>query len=125
MKEGFIKIEGYDNLYYDSVERKYRVKMTCFLCGKLSGCRCFYSLDEAEMFIIDGMYYTCSARCSFNGIVSEYGLDYIKDVMVGLGIIWRLRYYIFRFTGYISEDSVTAIFDSCIAEFDDIDGTSC
>lgn len=50
MKEGFIKITGEDNLFYDSIKKEYRYRMHCPYCHKVSGCWCFEELDQVPMF---------------------------------------------------------------------------
>lgn len=50
MKEGIIKIRGYDNLYYDSEVKQYKSVMHCPYCGKRSGVWCYPDYESVPEF---------------------------------------------------------------------------
>jgi len=152
MKDGFIRITDEKNLFYDSVNRVYRVRMHCPNCGKDSGCRCFDTLGKAEGFIDDGIPFVCSSKCSLKSLVGDVGVDDIGDTMKEMGMgnwkierkhlitrinrfinhtlkyyisIWRLKWYIFKYTGYISEKDAYKVIDEMDINFDEVGGESC
>lgn len=48
IKKWLIKINGEDNLYYDSINKEYRLRLFCPRCHKPSGCQCYQSLRTYE-----------------------------------------------------------------------------
>jgi len=152
MREGFIILTGKKDIFYDSLDRVYRVRMHCPHCTKFSGCRCFDTLEKAEEFIEDGIPFVCSSKCSLMILVDDVGVNDIGDTMKGMGIgnfkigrkhfitrinrfinhtlkyyisIWRLKWYIFKYFGYISEKDAYKVIDEMDIDFDQVEGESC
>lgn len=141
MKENLIRLIDEDNLFYDSEDRLYRYRMNCPYCGKYSGCRCFPTLEKAEDFGIDGTPFLCSSRCFLKSLIDDQGIDDIGDTMKEMGVVkwgikhlsyisyyisvWRLKWYIFKYIGYISEKDAYEVIDTMEIDFDSVQGESC
>lgn len=148
MKESLIRLTDEKNLFYDSEDKLYRYRMHCLYCGKYSGCRCFNTLEKAEDFIEGCMGFLCSSRCFLDSLIDDQDIDDIRDTMFEMGFknwilikprfkrfivqyitniftIWRLKWYIFKFTGYISEKDAYEMLDTMEIDFDSIQGESC
>lgn len=97
----FIKISGYDNLFYDSEEKVYRYRMYCSVCGKLSGCRCFQELESAELAEDNDSSSLCSCRCFLISYADEYSDEFIDWLRSGnLLSVWDLTKIHLRNTVY-------------------------
>ena len=141
MKETLIRLTDEEDLFYDSEDRLYRYRMHCPQCGKYSGCRCFDKLEKAENFAVEGMNFLCSSRCFLNSMINDQGIDDIGDTMKEMGAvkwglltlqyvtyyisIWRLKWYIFKYTGYISEKDAYNVIDTMEIDFDSVEGELC
>ena len=146
MKETLIRLTGEKNLFYDSEDRLYRYRMYCPYCGKESGCRCFDTLKKAETFAVDSVPIVCSSKCFLKSLIDDQGIDEIGDTMKEIDIkstvirsrlkrfivgitnfftIWRLKWYIFKYTGYISEQDAYEVVDAMEIDFDSVEGELC
>ena len=147
MKENLIRLTGEKDLFYDSEDRLYRYRMHCPQCGKYSGCRCFDELEKAENFAVEGMNFLCSSRCFLKSLIDDQGIDDIGDTMKEMGIkstairsklkrfvveyitnfftMWGLKWYIFKYTGYISEKDAYEVIDTMELDFDSVEGELC
>lgn len=146
MIEGLIKITDEENMFYDSEERLYRCRMHCPSCGDMSGCRCFETIEEAYEFIEGGCDYLCSCKCYLDDVdecelgeaMKEMGIICIKyKSRIPLHIqriirsmryylsIWRFKWYIYKYTGYISENDACEVIESMDLDFDSVGGMSC
>ena len=69
MKDGFIRINDNNDIFYDSIEKVCRYRMHCSECEKLiPTCRCYHDLDCLLIDIEEGIAdYTCSAKCCLVG----------------------------------------------------------
>lgn len=145
MKENLIRVKDYKNLFYDKVEKTYRVRMHCPECDKVSGCRCFKTRREAEIFLEDGISCACSKFCEL--LLSEYDIEDIGSIMKEMDTeciitiksrvmrtivklsnfftIWRLKWYIFKYFGYISESDASEVVDQMDIDYDYMEGESC
>lgn len=47
-KQWLIKINGENNLYYDSEKKIYRLRLFCPYCDKPSDCQCYESYEDYE-----------------------------------------------------------------------------
>lgn len=142
-----VKITDEENLFYDSEERLYRYRMHCPACGETSGCRCFETIEKAYDFMENDYDYLCSSRCFIESAVDDYELG---EAMKEIGLIslnfkscipvwvqkiirsvryylntWRLRWYIYKYTRYISEKDAREVIDSMDLDYDSIGGMSC
>ncbi len=125
MQEYLIRITGERNLFYDSEDRLYKYRMHCPYCGKASGCRCFETIEEAEGFIDDATSFMCSSTCTLISFVDDFGEDDVRDTIKGMGFIWRLKWYIFKFTEYISEKDAYEVLEAMDLDYDSMGGESC
>ena len=148
MKKNLIRITGEKNLFYDSEDKLYRCRMHCPYCGKDSGCRCFDTLEKAEGFVENGTKIICSSKCFLMTFIDDQGIDDIRDTMWEMGFndwfliksrfkklivkhviniftIWRLKWYIFKYTGYISEKDAYEVIDTMEIDFDSVEGELC
>jgi len=125
MKECLIRLTDEKDLFYDSEDRCYRYRMHCPYCGKYSGCRCFPTLEKAENFAEDGMNFLCSSMCFLNSMIDDQGREDIGDTMKEMGMIWRLKWYVYKYTGYISEQDAYEVIDTMEIDFDSVEGESC
>lgn len=126
-KINLIKLAGEDNIFYDSEERLYRYRMHCDVCGKVSGCRCFDTLEKAECASESGLDYVCSYKCV---VIGHTDWDDVFEVMRGMGLRWWLKSWILRIglkfnKVWISENDAYNIIDEMDIEFDGIGGESC
>ena len=149
MREGLIKITDENNLFYDSVERLYKYRMHCPYCGKVSGCRCFDTLEEAEDFIVDGSEFRCSAKHSLMMLIDEWELKgdigctmkdmgkgkydllapfwlrFINQTVRYYISVWRIKWYVFKYIGHISEKDAYKVLDVMDLDYDAVEGESC
>ncbi len=123
MKEWLIRLG--ESLFYDSEEKLYRVRTHCSFCGKDSGCVCFNELEKAEDFIDTDVRFVCSSRCRLISYALEDGIDNIKDVMISMGLLWSIKWYWFRLTGYISEKNASRVACEMDFDYDGFEGMSC
>lgn len=64
-KQWFIKINGEDNLYYDSENKEYRLRLFCPHCHKPSECQCYDKYEDYVDDCIGGFpIRCCSYLCS-------------------------------------------------------------
>ena len=49
-KRWLVKINGEDDLFYDSYNKEYRLRLFCPNCNKSSGCQCYENYDD---YLID------------------------------------------------------------------------
>ena len=84
MKEGLIRLKNEKNIFYDSIEKVYRYRMHCPMCGKIiTPCQCYHDLYRLERDIDDGIAdYTCSSKCSLMG--NEW--EELGEAMQAVGI---------------------------------------
>jgi hypothetical protein len=61
-KQWLIKINGEDNLYYDSENKDYRLRLFCPHCHKPSECQCYRHYDDYLVDYVEGFPVRC---CSF------------------------------------------------------------
>lgn len=61
-KQWLIKINGEDNLYYDSEEKEYRLRLFCPYCRKPSECQCYNKYEDYVIDAIEGLPERC---CSY------------------------------------------------------------
>lgn len=140
------KITGEENIFYDSEERLYRYRMHCPNCGKESGCKCFEEIDEVYEFMDEGFDYTCSYRC----FIDCFGDFELEESMKDMGLIdinyksvvpvfiqkiirtvryffntWRLKWYIYKYTRYMSEDDAREVIEFMDLDYDGTGGISC
>ncbi len=148
MKENLIRLTDETDLFYDSEDRLYRYRMHCPYCGKYSGCRCFPTLEKVEDFVENGMNFLCSSKCFLKSLIDDQGIDDIRDTMFEMGFknwilikprfkrfivqyitniftILRLKWYIFKYIGYISEKDAYEVIDTMEIDFDSVQGESC
>lgn len=147
MRRYLIKLTDEGSIFYDSADRVYRYAMSCPQCGKYSGCRCFDTLEKVENFSIDGTDFLCSSRCFLESMIDDQGIDDIGDTMKEMSIktittrsklkyfiiryiinfftIWRLKWYIYKYTGYISEQDAYDVVDAMDIDFGSMEGEMC
>ena len=63
MKKWLTKINGENNLYYDSDKKVYRLRLFCPHCGKPSDCHCYESYEDYEYDRSSGFPLRC---CSYS-----------------------------------------------------------
>lgn len=155
MKNCLIKLTGERDLFYDSKERLYRYRMHCEVCGNVSGCRCFNTLEKAEDFSTDKMDLICSYKCYISYLMNNDKI-YVEETMKEMGTIslskslkswyipkfmrsyhvkilrfinlftiWRLKWYKLKLTGRISEEDAWIVIDEMDIDSDKIQGESC
>jgi len=151
--ESMIKVG--DNIFYDSLDRVYRYRMHCEICGRVSGCRCFESLEEAEDFSISGMDTMCSGKCYVVYMLNE-DHELVEDTMKEMGTIslsdslksgyiprfmkpchvtilriinfftiWRFKWYFLKYFNKISYDDAIKVIDEMDIDYDNMQGDSC
>ena len=125
MQENLIRITGEQDLFYDGENRVYKYRMHCPYCGKPSGCRCFETLGKAEDFMDDNISFMCSSTCSLINFIDDFGEDDVGDTMKEMGIIWRLKWYIFMLTGRISKSDAHEVINNMNLECDLVEGEAC
>lgn len=148
MKEGLIRLTDEKNIFYDQQEKRYRYRMHCEMCGKVSGCRCFNTLEEVEKFRDDGVEYICSSRCSLAEYIDNEGTEDIEAVMKNIDhyntlylpkieklfvsflnlFTWmRLKWYVYRYLHFdiTTEDDAYRILTELDLDYDSIEGDSC
>ena len=125
MNKYLIKITGEQDLFYDSEDRVYKYRMHCPYCSKESGCRCFETLGKAEDFMDDSIGFMCSNKCSLINFIDEFEEDDVRDTMKEMGIIWRLKWYIFKLTGRISENDAYEVLEIIDLDYDSMEGEAC
>lgn len=70
-KQWLIKINGEDNLYYDSEEREYRLRLFCPYCHKPSDCQCYKRYEDYVCDFIEGFPERCCSYLCCLAINSE------------------------------------------------------
>ena len=85
-RKWLIKINGEDNLYYDSEKKVYRLRLFCPRCHKPSDCQCYenyedYEYDRASGFPEMCCSYVCCLLASPNTEIKK-----IAKTALSLGI---------------------------------------
>lgn len=117
-KQGLIRIQGEENIWYDSDEKVYRYRMHCPNCKVALPCRCYQDLEALLGDIDDGIAdFTCSAKCAL--LIGEW--DELDEAMQEAGLTGDLRKCLSKLTneqlddvirGYDLDDVLKALFDA-------------
>lgn len=104
MKEGLIRLTDEKDIFFDSIEKVYRYRIHCPVCGVLfPNCRCYQDLDRLLIDIEDGIAdYTCSSKCALMGgewdeldkAMQEAGIYKDSDELIKTLTDDRLRKYL-------------------------------
>ncbi len=98
-KEWLIKINGEDNLYYDSESKYYRLRLFCPYCHKYSTCQCYrHYEDYIEDYITEFPVRCCSYLCCLI-INSDSETENIIKVVYDIGISVK------NFNNYTEEEA--------------------
>ncbi len=89
-KQWFIKINGEDNLYYDSEKKIYRLRLLCAHCHKPFECQCYEYYEDYEYDKLSGFpSRCCSYLCCL--LASPSGeIESIKKAVQALGMDVKL-----------------------------------
>ncbi len=123
--EGIVKIKGEKNLFYDSIDRVYRYRMHCPECGRPSGCRCFITIEKAYTFIEDCSDFICSSKCYLDYLFVEDDPCYVEETMKDMGIIFRIKWYIYKYFNIISEVDAFRVVGNMDIDYDSVTGEYC
>lgn len=121
-KQWLIKINGEDNLYYDSYNKEYRLRLLCPHCHKPSGCWCYEDYEDYEIDISSKPEMYCTYRCTLMINRDSEGKHIIKAAQdLGIGIK-----QIDEYTEKEAEQILDHLFDECIWDFsEDFAGEQC
>lgn len=107
-KRWLVKIDGENNLYYDSEKKVYRLRLFCIRCNKPYDCQCYEDYEDYEYDKSSGLpSRCCSYTCCLLTTPSD-ATDYIKNIVQKLGMSIK------PLTEY-TEDEAEQIID-CIVE---------
>lgn len=115
-KQWLIKINGEDNLYYDSENHEYRLRLFCPYCNKPSTCICYNSYEDYGHDYISGFPVDCCSYLCCLIINSESETENIIKAIRNIGIDIK------PFTKYTEKEAkqiVTYLVDECIWDFSD------
>lgn len=112
MKEGLVKLTDEDNIFYDSIEKMYRYMMHCPKCYKISGCRCFEDLEDAEEASTSGLDFCCSSKCSID-MLDSCEDERIKELMQELHIEKDIK--------DLTEEDASLILEDLCNDYDSLD----
>lgn len=122
-KQWLIKINEEDNLYYDSEEREYRLRLFCSYCHKPSDCQCYKKYEDYVDDSIEGFPERCCSYLCCLIINSENERENIIRASRKVGIGVKLL------DKYTEEDAkliVEYLVDEGIWDFlDDSSGIQC
>ena len=112
-KRWLTKINGEDDLYYDSENKEYRLRIFCPHCHKPSGCQCYRHYEDYIYDSISDFPICCSYSCSLI-INSDTEIENIINAAEDLGLgIKKLSEY----TEKEAEQIITHLIDECIWDF--------
>lgn len=113
-KQWLIKIHGEDDLYFDSDNKEYRLRLFCPHCHQPSGCQCYRRYDD---YIIDCASEFPVLCCSFLCCLivnSDTETENIVKAAEDLGLgIKKLSEY----TEKEAKQIITLLIDECIWDF--------
>ena len=122
-KQWLIKINEEDDLYYDSENKEYRLRLFCPHCHQFSGCQCYGRYDDYIYDCISGFPGLCCSYSCCLIVNSDIDTENIVKTAEDLGLcIKKLSEY----TEKEAEQIITRLLDECIWEFsEDSTGTLC
>lgn len=87
-KRWLIKINGENNLYYDSEKKIYRLRLFCPYCDKPSDCQCYedyedYEYDRSSEFPVRCCSYLCCLLAN-PGAETENIKETARDIGIGV-----------------------------------------
>ncbi len=122
-KQWLIKINGEENLYYDSGNKEYRLRLFCPYCHKPSGCWCYEDYEDYESDMLSELpEICCTYKCSLMANRDFEGKHIIKAAQ-NLGIGAK---QIDEYTEKEAEQIVDYLFEECLWDFsEDFAGEQC
>jgi hypothetical protein len=115
-KQWFIKINTEDNLYYDSENREYKLRLFCPRCRKPSECQCYQHYEDYERDCITEFPVRCCSYLCCLIINSDSETENIIGAAKDIGIEVK------QFTKYTEEEAkqiVDYLIDEGIWDFSD------
>jgi hypothetical protein len=115
-KQWLIKINGENDLYYDSEKKIYILRLFCTYCGKPSDCQCYenyedYEYDRSSQFPVRCCSYLCCLRSSH-----DEETENIKEAVQSLGMSTKS---LEEYTEEEAEQIIDYIVDKFMWDIDD------
>ena len=86
-KQWLIKINSEDNLYYDSENKDYRLRLFCPLCHKPSGCcQCYRTYEDYERDCVTELPVRCCSNLCCLILNSDGETENIIEATENIGI---------------------------------------
>jgi len=116
-RQWLIKINtAEDDLYYDSENKEYRLRLYCTVCHKPSECQCYQSYDDYERDCVTEFPVRCCSYLCCLIINSDSETENIIEAVKSIGIGIK------QFTKYTEEEAKQIIYyliDEGIWDFSD------
>lgn len=115
-KQWLIKINEEDNLYYDSENKEYRLRLFCPHCHKISACQCYNRYEDYDNDYIEGLPIRCCSNLCCLIINSDSETENIIKAAQDIGINVK------PFVKYTEEEAkriVEYLIEQCTWDFSD------
>lgn len=110
------KMPSGDNLYYDSENKEYRLRLFCSVCHKPSECQCYQSFDDYERDCITEFPIRCCSYLCCLIINSDSETENIIQAANDIGI--EIKQFV-RYTEEEARKIIDYLIDEGIWDFSD------